>query len=38
MEHLFDESTIDTILIGFVDVHNDKCPGSSLIFCFCISI
>ena len=30
MEHLFDESTIDTSLIGFVDVHNDKRPGSSV--------
>ena len=30
MEHLFDECTIDTILIGFVDVHNDKRPGSSV--------
>ena len=30
MEHLFDESNIDTILIGFVDVHNDKRPGSSV--------
>ena len=30
MEHLVDESTVDTILIGFVDVHIDKCPGSSV--------
>ena len=30
MEHLVDESTVDTILIEFVDVHIDKCPGSSV--------